>query len=52
MIQEVYYILGSISFCFVISSRYLCKCFTNNNNNNDNDKYDIHYIKLEEIEIH
>jgi hypothetical protein len=44
MIQEIYYILGSISFCIVLSSKYLCKCFEKKK-----EPEDFSYIRLEEV---
>jgi len=48
MIQEIYYILGSISFCLVISSRFIYKCCKKNNQDSDDD---YSYIKLEEVDL-
>jgi len=48
MIQEIYYILGSISFCMILSSKYFCKCLKKNE---VNEEEDYSYIRLEEIII-
>ena len=48
MIRDIYYILGSISFCLVISSRFIYKYCKKNNQDNEED---YSYIKLEEIDL-
>jgi hypothetical protein len=47
MIENIYYILGSISFCLVISSKIIYKCCKKNNQDNE----DYSYIKLEEVDL-
>lgn len=47
MIKEIYYILGSISLCLLITTKYCCKYIKNRNNNEELE--DI-YISIEELD--